>query len=59
MLVYGCEAVLPVEIKLTAAHLASAAYLDPFHKDYAIEQVAALERLDEYHNDVMAHYYKG
>ena len=44
-----------------------AAQLDPFHGDYALERIAALERLDEYRRDTskrlqryqakMAHYY--
>ena len=67
LLVYGSEAVLPIEIELPAVRLAAAAQLDPFHGDYALERIAALERLDEYRRDTskrlqryqakMTHYY--
>lgn len=51
MLVYGAEAVLPVEIELPNAHLAIVSHLEPFHRDCVLECIAALEYLDEYPND--------
>ena len=48
MLVYGAEAVLPVEIELPALRLAAATNIQPSEEVYAQERIAALERLDEF-----------
>lgn len=47
LLMYGSEAVLLVEMELPAARPLIAAKLEPFHRNYAIEHIAALEYLEE------------
>lgn len=57
MLVYGAEAIFPMKIELPALRLpalrfATVANANPSEEGYTHEQIAVLERLDEYRNDV-------
>ena len=47
MLVYGAEAVLPVELELPSLRISTAADLSPSDKEYVKNRVAALEVLGE------------
>lgn len=51
MLVYGFEVVLHMEIELPATHLVIVAQLEPFHHNYIVDCIIALEHLDEYHSN--------
>lgn len=57
MLAYGAETMLPMEIEVLAARLATTAQVDPFtNNDHTTKCITALERLEEYRSDTSKHF---
>ena len=47
MLVYGTEAILPLEVELPALRMATTSQLSPDQAEYIASQIASLEVVDE------------